>query len=288
MLQTSLPSVQPKTAFLLNALAASMLLVQHAHAAAPAAGVQITNIAFASYLDLNNDNQTAQSNEVAVDVAVLYAVDLTAAPQLVIEPGDQVQWLNTLTNLSNEKANIDLKTAFDATYLSNIKLYWDTDRDGVLSAKDLEITNSIALQAGEQIQLIVRADSSVALTHNQVVDVNLSATVVEDAVAQDQVVDSLIAIIPELVAVKTVDKASVDPSVSKDIELNYQLRVENRSKKAARLVDVTINGTPTQALIVKDSLPPNTTYVKAEARNKKAVVVFPTGASSTKIGRAHV
>lgn len=281
MLQTSLPSVQPKTAFLLNALAASMLLVQHAHAAAPAAGVQITNIAFASYLDLNNDNQTAQSNEVAVDVAVLYAVDLTAAPQLVIEPGDQVQWLNTLTNLSNEKANIDLKTAFDATYLSNIKLYWDTDRDGVLSAKDLEITNSIALQAGEQIQLIVRADSSVALTHNQVVDVNLSATVVEDAAAQDQVVDSLIAIIPELVAVKTVDKASVDPSVSKDIELNYQLRVENRSKKAARLVDVTINGTPTQALIVKDSLPPNTTYVKAEARNKKAVVVFPTGASST-------
>lgn len=281
MLQTSLPSAQPKATFLLNALAASMLLAQHAHAAAPAPGVQITNIAYASFISSSNEARSVQSNEVAVDVALLYAVDLSAAPQQIIEPGDQVQWLNTLTNLSNEKANIDLKTAFDSTYLSNIKVYWDTDRDGVISAKDLEITAPIALQAGEQIQLIVRAATSVDLTHNQVADVRLNATIVEDQNAKDEVIDSLIAIIPELVAVKAVDQARVDPSTTQNIQLKYQLRVENKSRHPARLVDVTIDGKAQQALIVKDSLPPNTTYVTASARNSKALVVFAVGSSTT-------
>ena len=281
MLQTSLPSVQHKTTFLLNALAASMLLTQHVHAAAPAPGVQITNIAYASFISSSNEARNIQSNQVAVDVALLYAVDLSAAPQQIIEPGDQVRWLNTLTNLSNEKANIDLKTSFDSQYLSNIKVYWDTDRDGLISATDLEIAAPIELKAGEQIQLIVRADSSANLTHNQVTDVTLNAIVVEDQNAKDTVVDSLIAIVPELVAVKSVDKSSVDPAAGQEIQLNYQLRVENKSSNPARLVDVKIDGRAQQALIVKDALPPNTTYVKASARNSKAQVVFAVGSSTT-------
>ncbi len=281
MLQTSLPSVQPKAAFLLNALAASMLLAQHAHAAAPTVGVQINNIAFASFIDAKKDNKTIASNEVKVAIAALYAIDLTTAPEQQIEPGDSVQWLNTLTNLSNSTANVLLESVVNPQYLNNIKIYWDKDNNGLVSSTDVEVTGTITLNATESIQLIVQGDTPTTVALNQPIPLNLKASIVEDTQATDNVDDVFIAVIPELQAIKTVDQSTVDPSASKDIQLTYQLRIENKDKYPAQPIDVTIDGVPQKALIVKDALPPNTTYVSATARNPRAKVVFANSAGAT-------
>ena len=74
MLLTLDHTIRPrKTTFLLNALAASMLMTQSVHAlstAAPDAGIQINNTATAAYV-FDGAAITQLSNTVAVDVAAL-------------------------------------------------------------------------------------------------------------------------------------------------------------------------------------------------------------------------
>lgn len=287
MLRTLNSSVTPKTTFLLNALAASMLLAQHgqAVASAPTAGVNIDNTASATFDQQTGTGvvipKTALSNTVQVKVASLYAINLTPAPQQQIEAGDAVTWLNVLTNQSNTSANVDVLAAVPAG-LSNVKIYEDRDHNGIVSLGDVEITGPISLTRGQSVDLLVTGVSATTLTQNQVVDTPLTATLVEDNTVSASVVDSLIAIIPELQTIKTVTESEIDPSTLNGATalLNYKLSVENKSKNPVKPVDITVDGQTIAAVVVSDALPPNTTYVSATPADTDALVLFRTGLNS--------
>lgn len=282
-MQNSTRSIRVKATFVMNALAASVLLAQHAHAvtpAAPTAGNFINNTAIASYVDNDGLGKSLSSNTVAVQVAALYAIDLSQAATQQVESGASVTWLNTLSNLSNATATVDVSSIAPST-LSNVQFYLDLNGNGQIDANETPITGSITLDREQTVQLIVRADTSTSLNAGQQVDLPLTATVSEDSTVTKTATDSLIAIIPELIAIKTVDKADIDPSnVTGVVELTYQLSVENRSSIAVRPIDVSIDGVNQQVVLIKDALPPNTTYVDATANNPDALVVYKTGVDS--------
>lgn len=267
--------------FLLSTLTASIMSVQYSHAATdvPAAGVSVTNTAYASYLDADKKPQNTQSNTVQVSISVLYAVALTTPPLQEIEVGSKVIWLNTVTNLSNTDARI-LITRLNVPGLSNIKIYIDSNQDGKFDASDLLVTDALSLERLQSVNLWVVADTSPSLSDRQILELPLTATVVEDTTAKATAKDSLITYLPKVYATKSVDRDSFTPDVSKSFDLTYTLAIQNKSRNAITPTSVQIDGQPTAVVLMTDALPPNTVFKSARPLNATAKVLYRTGENS--------
>lgn len=267
-----------KTTFLLNALAASMLMTQSVHAvstAAPDAGVQITNTAEAAYL-FDGQRFVQPSNTVAVDVSALYAISLTSAAQQAVEAGDSVTWLNQLQNLSNTAANVQL-AAIAPNGLGAVRIYLDNNQNGLIDADDrlLDLTQAITLERNQSVQLIVQATTSNTLNGGEQISLPLSATISEDpTLAAVNAVDPLLIVAPELVAIKTVDREIIDPTTDKNLKLSYVLSVESRGATAVRPTTLEVDGQPLTAVFVRDPLPANTLFVDVRPEQTDAVVLY--------------
>jgi len=280
-LRNSTTRVQAKATFVLNALAASVLMAQHAHAvtaSAPEAGNLIKNIASAMYTDVDGQPKNLSSNPVSVQVAALYALDLTQPVIQHIEAGDTVLWLNTLTNLSNTSADFGIEALSAATHLDHIRVYIDSNKNGQIDANESVLTGPITLARDQVVQLIVTADTRADVPAGQQLDVPVTATIQQDPTVAKQAIDSLITIVPELVAIKSVDQDHVDlTTATTAVNLTYKLKIENRALNAARRLPIILDDVPTDAVLVRDILPPNTSYVEALADNPDAKIVFATG-----------
>lgn len=276
-----------KTTFLLNALAASMLMTQSVHAlstAAPDAGRQITNTATASYL-FDGSLLTQPSNTVAVDVSALYAISLTSAAQQAVEAGDVATWLNQLQNLSNAVANIQL-SALAPNGLGAVRIYLDNNQNGLIDADDrlLDLTQAITLQRNQSIQLIVQATTSNTLNGGEQIGLPLSATVNEDpALPAAKAVDPLIIVAPELVAIKTVDREVIDPTTDKNLKLSYILSVESRGVTAVRPTTLQVDGNALTAVFVRDPLPANSQFLEVRPEQSDAIVLYKTKLNSSSL-----
>jgi hypothetical protein len=180
------------TTFVLSTLAASIFLVQHSFAApsAPQVGVTISNTATATYLSSTGKSEKSISNTVQVTVMALYAISLSTPPIQEIEVGSQVVWSNTLTNLSNSQAQINI-SHLNLTGLSNIKVYIDTNKNGQFDASDLLLTGSITLNPQQSVNLWVVADTSATLQDKQQLNLPITATVVEDSSITSSATDAL-------------------------------------------------------------------------------------------------
>ena len=95
---------QPRLSQLASAVAVvlgGITLLPAAHAAAPAAGVSISNIAVASYKDATGAPQTVNSNEVRTAVLQVASFTLIANRTATVNPNGQVALSHTLTNTGN-------------------------------------------------------------------------------------------------------------------------------------------------------------------------------------------
>ena len=141
---------------LLLALAFAALMAVPLFAAGTPAGTQIKNQATAQYLDENGNSQSSTSNEVITIVQSIYGLTMTpdgttAAPTAqTATAGTRVYFPYTLTNTGNAVDNFNVATATDASNTftpANIKIYLDSNGDGVVGAGDNEITNTGSLAA---------------------------------------------------------------------------------------------------------------------------------------------
>ena len=255
--------------------------VQYGYAATdvPAAGVNVTNTAYASYLDSDLKPLKAQSNTVQVSISVLYAIALSTPPMQEVEAGSKVIWLNTLSNLSNTSASV-LISQLSLPGLSNIKVYIDSNQNGEFDASDLLVTGALQLERLQSVNLWVVADTSPALSDQQILTLPITATVVEDNTAQATAKDQLITYLPKVYATKTVDRDSFTPDVNKSFDLTYTLAIQNKSKTAITPTSVLIDGQPTSVVLMTDALPPNTVFKSARPLNVSAKVLYRTGDSS--------
>lgn len=167
----------------------------------------INNIANATY-NVNSQSKvtiSSTSNQVQVKASALpeYGISLSQQPLLTVMPNALVNWINVLNNTSYSNQTIEL-TLNIAPTLSNIKVYQDLNKNGIIDGADSEVVfdnlrAQIKLGHSESIQLIVQALSDPNGKSDDTADIKIGAVVLEDpSVAMVNATDKLIIVEPEI------------------------------------------------------------------------------------------
>ena len=252
-----LKQTQPRLSQLASAVAVvlgGITLLPAAHAAAPAAGVSISNIAVANYTDATGAPQTVNSNEVRTTVLQVASFTLVADRTATVNPNGQVALSHTLTNTGNGSDSFTVNLvnlAGDDIDLNNIAVYIDANGDGVPDNTTNLIGQTVTLPAGASTNLIVVGTAPTNATTGQVAQLTISATsVFAPAVTADNT--DTVTITGN--AVISVTKSANVSAVNVGDTIVYTLTYSN-----------TGNTTATD-LVLRDVLPANVTYVAGSAR----------------------
>lgn len=234
-----------------------------AHAAAPSAGTNISNIASASYTDSNGSNKTVTSNVVTTTVLQVASFTLIADQTKTANANGQVSLSHTLTNTGNGSdtfnvavANNDTRDNTTDNYdFSGLNVYLDANKDGVPDSQTP--VTSVTLAAGESVNLIVQATTA----SNNVIagdlgkltvsaisgfDTSVTAKNVDTVKITNGAVISLL----KSASVSNVDATSSSPAAR---EVEYTLAYQNTGNTTATNVTIT------------DVLPAGLTYVTGSA-----------------------
>lgn len=150
-------------------VAGSAAFVSSAHAAAPAAGTNISNVASATYTDSTGASKSVNSNIVTTTVSPVGSITLVANRTATANPNALVSLSHTLTNNGNSSDTITLSVANitngsgDDYDFSGLKVYRDTNNDGTPDGAPILIgtaTGTITLAAGQSVNLIVEGTTS--------------------------------------------------------------------------------------------------------------------------------
>lgn len=142
-------------------VAGSAAFVSSAHAAAPAAGTNISNVASATYTDSTGASKSVNSNIVTTTVSPVGSITLVANRTATANPNALVSLSHTLTNNGNSSDTITLSVnnianasgaAGDDYDFSGLKIYQDTDGNGTPDGAPI---TSVTLAAGQSVNLIV-------------------------------------------------------------------------------------------------------------------------------------
>lgn len=233
-----------------------------AHAAAPSAGTNISNIASASYTDSNGSNKTVTSNVVTTTVLQVASFTLIADQTQTANANGQVSLSHTLTNTGNGSdtfnvavANNDTRDNTTDNYdFSGLNVYLDANKDGVPDSQTP--VTSVTLAAGESVNLIVQAttannaavDALGKLTVSAIsgFDTSVTAKNVDTVKITNGAVISLL----KSASVSNVDATSSSPAAR---EVEYTLAYQNTGNTTATNVTIT------------DVLPSGLTYVTGSA-----------------------
>lgn len=234
-----------------------------AHAAAPAAGASISNIASASYNDATGAPQTVNSNEVRTTVIQVASFTLVADRTALATPNSTVNLSHTLTNTGNGTDTFTIalvNESGDAIDLNGIAVYIDANGDG--APDNTTNVTSVTLAPGESVNLIAVGTTPVtAQSGNQAV-VTISATTAKP-LAPSQVATGATISNTDTVTitgggvvsvVKSANVATVDMSSVAGRTITYTLRYTNSGNATATNV------------VLTDILPTNTTYKPDSAR----------------------
>lgn len=236
-----------------------------AHAAAPAAGVNISNIASASYTDPTGATRTSTSNEVKTTVLQVASFSLVADRSTNSTPNGQVRLAHTLTNTGNGTDSFTLNVsdlAGDDFNFGTIQIFRDANNDGVPDNSTNLAGQTIQLAAGEATGLIVQTVTPNTATANQQGLLSISATSVFDNTQTDSNTDTVTV---RQVKVEVTKAASVNV-VNPGDTVEYTLTYKNTGNEAA--LDVAI----------EDMLPANVTYVAGSATNNGVALTDGTDA----------
>ena len=150
-------------------VAGSAAFISSAHAAAPAAGTNISNVASATYTDSTGASKSVNSNIVTTTVSPVGSITLVANRTATANPNALVSLSHTLTNNGNSSDTITLSVANitngsgDDYDFSGLKVYLDTNNDGTPDGAPIVIgtaTGTITLTAGQSVNLIVEGTTS--------------------------------------------------------------------------------------------------------------------------------
>jgi len=234
-----------------------------AHAAAPSAGTNISNIASASYTDSNGSNKTVTSNVVTTTVLQVASFTLIADQTKTANANGQVSLSHTLTNTGNGSdtfnvavANNDTRDNTTDNYdFSGLKVYLDANKDGVPDSQTP--VTSVTLAAGESVNLIVQATTaSNNVTAGDLGKLTVSAisgfdtSVTAKNVDTVKITNGAVISLLKSASVSNIDATSSSPAAR---EVEYTLAYQNTGNTTATNVTIT------------DVLPAGLTYVAGSA-----------------------
>jgi uncharacterized repeat protein (TIGR01451 family) len=170
------PTVIHWIATLFLFMAMLLLAQQPAHAAAPPAGVAISNQASATYSDGSGVGRTVTSNLVQTTVTQVYSLTLVANGAQTATPGSVVYYPHTLTNTGNGSDTFALaagNVGGSAFSLSAIEIYLD---NGSGQPTGGPITSSGVVNAGATFKFIVRGTVPTNATAGTTNSITVTAT----------------------------------------------------------------------------------------------------------------
>ncbi|WP_256414117.1 NEW3 domain-containing protein [Acinetobacter sp. 5862] len=234
-----------------------------AHAAAPSAGTNISNIASASYTDSNGSNKTVTSNVVTTTVLQVASFTLIADQTKTANANGQVSLSHTLTNTGNGSdtfnvavVNNDTRDNTTDNYdFSGLNVYLDANKDGVPDSQTP--VTSVTLAAGQSVNLIVQATTaSNNVTAGDLGKLTVSAisgfdtSVTAKNVDTVKITNGAVISLLKSASVSNVDATSSSPAAR---EVEYTLAYQNTGNTTATNVTIT------------DVLPAGLTYVTGSA-----------------------
>ena len=239
-------------------VAGGAAFVPAAHAAAPTAGTNISNIASASYTDSTGNSKTVTSNVVTTTVLQVASFTLVSDQSKTANANGQVSLSHTLTNTGNGSdtftvgiANVASGDNYD---FSGLNVYLDANKDGIPDSQTP--VTSVVLAAGESVNLIVQATTASTAQVNDLGKLIVSAVSTVDNTVNAQNTDTVkittgaVISLTKSASVKNVD-ATQAATAAREVE--YSLAYQNTGNTTA--TDVTIT----------DVLPAGLTYVADSA-----------------------
>ena len=234
-----------------------------AHAAAPSAGTNISNIASASYTDSNGSNKTVTSNVVTTTVLQVASFTLIADQTKTANANGQVSLSHTLTNTGNGSDTFNVAVVNNDTRdnttdnfdFSGLNVYLDANKDGVPDSQTP--VTSVTLAAGQSVNLIVQATTaSNNVTAGDLGKLTVSAisgfdtSVTAKNVDTVKITNGAVISLLKSASVSNVDATSSSPAAR---EVEYTLAYQNTGNTTATNVTIT------------DVLPSSLTYVAGSA-----------------------
>jgi uncharacterized repeat protein (TIGR01451 family) len=276
MLQRTNKNNKSKARHLLLALAASALgftATVSASAAPAPAGTSITNQAQATYFNTRLGTfETVESNTVSAEVLPVAALDLTGEQVIRTSRSSPSQYNFRVENVGN----VEIDAGFDIAELQNDnfdvfggELLIDTNGNGVVDSGDIPISPEATrpLAPGEMTSLIYRFATPATVEQD-----DLSIT--ELTVTGHSMVDGLEPIVLSRQSRTIIDESTLllrkEASLRADAgEIDYTIFARNNSGTPIAPYDtlegqtLTVDGTTRTALVVRDPIPLNTTFVSA-------------------------
>ena len=149
-------------------------------------GQVIQNQASATYVDVNNNGHTAQSNVATITVAQIYTAEIGEDRSINGAPGQSVNFPHTLRNTGNGTDTFTVDIAQDYSTADNndfnsISVYLDANNNGIADGGETLIatvgtSGTIDLTADQQVSLVVQASIPGDATSNQVIGTTLTVT----------------------------------------------------------------------------------------------------------------
>ncbi|MCS3525309.1 DUF7507 domain-containing protein [Acinetobacter johnsonii] len=228
------------------------------HAAAPAAGTNISNIATASYVDGTSTTRTVTSNEVKTTVLQVGSFTLEQDRSATANPNGVVTLSHVLTNTGNgtdeftlNLANVTTGDAFD---FSNIAIYLDANKDGVPDNNTNLAGQKVTLNAGESVGLVVVGTTASTAKADDSGQLTLSAASGYITVPADKTKTNTDTVKIVGGAVIQVTKSANVTAVTRGDTVTYELTYKNTGNADAT------------NLTIEDVLPSGVTYVAGSAR----------------------
>jgi large repetitive protein len=246
------------------ALVLGGLLGASAQAAAPAAGTTIDNTARATYFDTDRGfNATLSSNTVSITVAPLEALVLTSDNTLRRAAGGIATFAHRLTNTGNSSATYTLAFANrsdDDIDLGALKLVWDQNGNGVADTGEPQLASGAVfgpLAAGASADLVLIGTVPVGTLAGRVGRLELGV----QSTAQGRTASNADTVtVADGAQVQIVVAASNLAPKPNDV-VTLTLTATNTGNRAAGGTPITVDGTATTLLLMRDVIPANTTFV---------------------------
>ena len=240
-----------------------LLAVGGAWAAMPLAGVFIENRVSVTYLDVASGlTSTLDSNTVRVKVAPLEAVTVITPININSGPNNGVNLAHRITNTGNTPSSYALNFSNqlgDDYDLLNLKLYQDIVANGVADAGEPSILNggTVYLNPGESVDVVLTGTVGATVLFGKVSRVILTATSTTSPTATANNVDSVTV---SNAASLTLSKSASTSNASPGNDITYALTGSNSGISAASGIAVSVNNAATNLVVLRDTIPANTTF----------------------------
>ena len=206
---------------------------------------------------------------------------LTADAAYVVAPATGVTLPHTLTNTGPVPVTVRLdfrNLAGDNFDLSTLILGEDRNRDGILDATEPRIANGATLTVppGVAIILLLNGTTPATLADGAVARVEISASATTGGPTQTNT-DTLTARNPTFTFTKTGSATTTQPGAT----ITYTISLTNTGTASPAPFEVTVDGARRPLILIRDTMPANTTFINVTADGGAQVLYRLQGASDT-------